>query len=153
MFGNKVKTAVAKRQSSKKKNTYVVDVDGMLDITLWSLCRQSPYMVTTLNGQPVQYDSACRNLTFFPNPGAHNMALLRRELREIMGNKMSCTIVTYLDKKTGAPVVTLFPTTELVVHGAEDGFMQRLNHASRKDLKYQLELRSRMIDEWKARQK
>ena len=70
-----------------------------------------------------------------------------------MGEKMASTIVEYLDKETGRPVLMLVPTTCHIFDGYENNYMERLNHASRRDLEYQMRKREMLIDAaLKARQ-
>lgn len=80
--------------------------------------------------------------TYFPNPSAHNMAMAYDSLKPVMGEKLSCTIIEYLDKSTNAPVAYLFPTNEIE---ARPGFMSRLNHASRQDLRRQMAIRQKLL--------
>ena len=69
-----------------------------------------------------------------------------------MGEKIATQIIEYLDKRTGQPVLQVFPELIQIFDGYEENYMSRLNHASRRDLKKQIALRERLISEFMARQ-
>ena len=91
--------------------------------------------------------------TPFPNPYACEMAAHYPHIREIFGEKVSTTIIEYLDKETGQPVAQIYPHLLHVFDGFEDNFMERLNHASRRDLEYQVALRKKLAARYNSRQK
>lgn len=140
-------TKTPRRAQQKKKNTYVLKISGLLVTPgVFSMCRSTPLPVITKNGEQTQSASGWMAGTPFPNPGASDMQMEYKFLEPYMGEKMASTIVEYLDKETGRPVLMLFPTTCHIFDGYENNYMERLNHASRRDLEYQINIRQRMID-------
>lgn len=73
------------------------------------------------------------------------MAQKHKILSEIMGPKLSCQIIEYLDKETGKPVVQIYPESMYVFDEYDNNYMQRLNHATRQDLQKQIALREKLI--------
>lgn len=135
-----------KARSHKKKNTYVVKLNNMFfNFTLFQLCNDTPMPVVILNGREIQQNNSWLSGTKFPNPNTYNMIAEYPQLEPTMG-KLSCTIVEYLDKDNGRPVLKLFPSTIYIHNGYEKDYMTHLNHASRRDLEYQIQLRARLID-------
>lgn len=132
-------------KTNKKKNTYIVAMSNLARLDLFELCRHTPLAIITKNGQTVQPTGTWMITTDFPNPGAHNMVMEYKALKPYMGT-LSTTIVEYLDKETGKPVIQLYPTSAHVFDGYESNYMSRLNHASRRDLNYQIKIRQQMID-------
>ncbi|MDE5615768.1 MAG: hypothetical protein K2I81_02970 [Alphaproteobacteria bacterium] len=64
---------------------------------------------------------------------------------------MATTIIEYLDKETNKPVATLFPTYLHIHDGYDNSFYTHLNHASRKDLQYQIMLRRKALEKGNQR--
>lgn len=140
----------------KKKNTYIVKVNNLMaDTSAFGMCQNTPLPVIVQNGQRVQNGTgAWMRGTNFPNPAAASMQAEFDVLEPVMGEKLASMIIEYLDKDTGRPVLTLFPTSAYVHDGYEKNYMSHLNHASRQDLNHQLKIREQLIDKLiKSRQK
>lgn len=73
-----------------------------------------------------------------------------KDFAPIMG-KLAQTIIEYLDKDTNETVAILFPTNEIMCREDYPDFEKRLNHASRKDLQYQMKLREKYLKRIKVR--
>jgi len=112
---------------------------------MFALCQDTPMAVSKKNGVPQQTGEAWTTATRFPNPSAQYMVNEYKQLQPIMG-ELAATIIEYLDKNTDAPVLQLFPTSVYVFDGYETDYMSHLNHASRQDLKYQIEKRRKMLE-------
>lgn len=159
MFGlnnKKVETVTEKREfgpTKKLKNTYVVTFDTMMDERVWQLCPATKLAVVKLDGENVQdKKSAFQKLTDFPNPFAYRMVCAYDNLVKVMGKELAGTIVVYGDKtNTEEACVILFPTNEVAVFGKNG--LDKLNHASRRDLKYQMVKRQQYIDMLKQSQR
>lgn len=151
MFNNKsnnINTPVvsAPTPSHKKKNTYVIKLSSLVDYSVFGMCKNTPLAVIEKNGQSVQNaPSGWLQCTQFPNPCALYLTTEYNLLKTTMGKK-AATVIEYLDKDTGAPVLMLFPQTIHVFDGYENDYKSHLNHASRRDLEYQMALRSQLID-------
>lgn len=65
-----------------------------------------------------------------------------------MGERMSATIIEYLDKDNGKPVIQLYPESSYVFEEYKHDYMSHLNHASRRDLLRQLALRDKKINDY-----
>ncbi|MBE6460388.1 MAG: hypothetical protein E7007_00575 [Alphaproteobacteria bacterium] len=139
--------------SKKKKNTYTITFSTFFDATLFSMCKNTPLGVVSLNGQQIQNNSGWISCTEFPNPCATRMATIQHLLAEALGTKISTQIIEYLDKATGKPVVQLYPDSVHIFDGYEENYMSHLNHATRRDLEKQIALRERLINEFIAKQK
>lgn len=140
----------------KKKNTYIVKVNNLMaDTSAFGMCQNTPLPVIVQNGQRVQNGTgAWMRGTNFPNPAAASMQAEFDVLEPVMGEKLASMIIEYLDKDTGRPVLTLFPTSVYVHDGYKKNYMAHLNHASRQDLNHQLKIREHLIDKLiKSRQK
>lgn len=138
--------------SKKKKNTYTIAFSAFYDATLFSMCKNTPLGVASLNGQQIQNKSGWISCTEFPNPCATRMAAKQHLLAEALGTKISTQIIEYLDKATGKPVVQVYPDSVHIFDGYEENYMSHLNHATRRDLEKQIALRERLISEFMARQ-
>lgn len=125
---------------SKKKNTYQIKFSHLTNYNLFELCRQTPLVVAKKNGATIK-QSGWDIATKFPNPGAYEMGALFEPIKSLMGEKIATTIIEYMDKANGNIVATVFPTYVHIHDGYENDFMAHLNHASRKDLAYQIALR------------
>ena len=139
--------------SKKKKNTYIITFNVMADNTLFALSTATPLPVVEINGVK-QDTTSCGYIKGlkFPNPCANDMVRSHDILREIMGERISATIIEYLDKDTGKPVIQVYPEGWYVFDNYGPDYMTHLNHASRHDLKHQLKIRDNMINEYIARQ-
>ncbi len=152
VFKKKEKIAVAERKfgpTKKLKNTYVITFDTMMDEHLWCLCPNTKLTVAKLDGKDVRDKN---QLTDFPNPFAYRMVCFYDVLSKVMGKELAGTIVVYGDKANRDDAcVILFPTNEIAQFG-KDG-LSKLNHASRRDLKYQMAKRQKYIDMLNQNQK
>lgn len=137
--------------TKKRKNTYTIKYSAFRDPCLWEWCSETPLYAAVINGQPQKNEGFCVELTQFPNPGAYYMAEQRHTLPQIMGEKMATTIIEYLDKETNKPVATIFPTYVHIHDGYEKDFNKHLNHATRKDLEYQILIRRKAFENAKQR--
>lgn len=160
----------------KKKNTYVVELDNiMLDLPLFGSCKNTPIAVITLNGEEYQPKTDFLKCSQFPNPGASEMFYAHKALKPFMGEKLSSTIVEYLDKNSGKPVLTLYPQNQIFFHNFDktaavhiEGkclyladvtekevkeICYSLNHATRRDLFHQVEKRQKFIQKYNNEQK
>ncbi len=136
----------------KKKNTYIVKIsDVMANLSAWELCQMTPLAVIVLNGETVQNTSDWLHTTQFPNPGANNMVNAFDTLKPVMGEKLASTIVEYLDKETGEPVLQLYPTN--IVMACVVNPLERMNHASRQDMNHQIQIRNKFINQINTKQK
>lgn len=138
--------------SSKKKNTYVIKYPHFYDLSLFSLCKNTPMCIDTLNGKPFHPNDAWVQPLQFPNPCAADMVTKKDVLLEVMGNKISKTIIEYLDKDTNAPVCQVYPEMIHVFDEYDGDFKSHLNHASRRDLEHQINLRANLIQKFFAAQ-
>ena len=134
--------------SKKKKNTYTVTFNVLAQLNLFSMCRNTPLPVITLNGKQQNTGMDWLSSKDFPNPCASDMAQKHKVLSEILGSKLSCQIIEYLDKETGKPVVQIYPESMYVFDEYNDNYMQRLNHASRQDMQHQISLRVKLINDF-----
>lgn len=134
--------------TKKLKNTYVITFDTMMDESVWQLCRNTKLAVKTMDGENVQSDNGWKELTDFPNPCAYNMVCAYKALSKVMGEKLASTIVVYGDKTDRETArIMLFPTNEIMFYGKDSKSAKaQLNHASRRDLKYQMAKRQKYLD-------
>ncbi|MBQ2017646.1 MAG: hypothetical protein II208_03945 [Alphaproteobacteria bacterium] len=139
--------------SKKKKNTYTIMFNVMSDNELMSLCKSSKLPVIEINGVKQEAKKGWITCLSFPNPCATEMVTSHDILREVLGDKISATIIEYLDKYTGKPVVQVYPEGWYVFDKYEADYMLHLNHASRRDLNKQLKLREEKIKEYLENQK
>ena len=154
------KPAVVK-PSKKKKNTYIICFDMMINPSWYEYCKCTPLVVEQKNGQNTfNPGSAIQTATPFPNPGAYAMWNLYKEApewREIAGAKTAKTIIEYLDKTTGEPVLIVYPTghvKSLVANEDENTVAAtRLNHATRQDLERQWKRTQELVKFWNQHQK
>ncbi len=134
------------KPTKKRKNTYVITTSVLADLSLFSACSSTPLVVVELNGKKVNQDTGWKSGTEFPNPGASDMVVAFKQLQPIMGEKLASTIVEYLDKETNEPVAMLFPTNDIMYReDAGKNFTNRLNHATRQDLKRQMSVREKYL--------
>ena len=135
-------------KSKKKKNTYQVQFSLFTPNPQYENTKTVPLPVKFLNGIQQQLDTKWIVFKEFHNPCAYLMTVNFPDLRSIMGAKISTTIIEYLDKSTGEPVLQLYPDMIHVFDGYESDYMSHLNHASRRDLDRQISLRDRLISEY-----
>ena len=134
-------------KTSKKKNTYIIQLEKLFaQPELFDLCQSTPLIVVRKNGAETQ-NARCgfMSATAFPNPGASEMVAKFKALKPVMQETAS-TIIEYLDKETGAPVIQLFPTHIQIFEGFADNWYERLNHASRRDFDFQLAKRNKALE-------
>ena len=133
--------------TTKKKNTYVVKLNGLLaQPRMFAGCRQTPMPVARENGRDFETSGAWMASKQFPNPNAQTMVTEYKNLSGLLG-KYASTIIEYMDKDNPTkPVLLLFPTTVYIFDGYESDYMDHLNHASRRDFMHQLDLRRQMIN-------
>lgn len=141
------------KPTKKKKNNYIVKISDFGTNKFFEFCKNTPLAVIEINGQPVQHANGWLKCTEFPNPGASIMSQKFDTLKDIMGERLASTIVEYLDKETNEPVVLLYPTNHISYKANQKDYLSRLNHASRKDLKYQLEIRQKFLEKLNQNQK
>ncbi len=133
------------KPTRKKKNTYIVHLNTFTSAGMHKLCDSTPLPVIKLNGEPTKNEnSGWMVATPFPNPGACQMEVLFHrapEWRIIVGDKMTKTIIEYMDKESGKPALMLYPTghvSSLIPNmDANTVVGTRLNHASRRDFIHQ----------------
>lgn len=121
----------ATRPTTKKhKNTYIVKPTFLHKFKIIDKFSQCPIPVVSINGQRVKNAFA-------------SIILSGRTIRQITESESTTTtykITEYLDKQTLKPILTLLPNNNLL--GTSDA-VNRLNHASRRDLYYQMNLKQK----------
>lgn len=141
-------------KSSKKKNTYSIVFSPFYDAEVFCLCKNTPLGVEKINGTKLTNTSGWISCHEFPNPYAQEFAKHQDTFTEIMGSKIATTIIEYLDKETGKPVAQIYPHIVYIFDGYEQDFMSHLNHASRRDMERQINLRKMLAsDFYSKRQK
>ncbi len=79
-------------------------------------------------------------------------SLIQTEYNEIVpyfGSDLARTVIEYLDKDTGKPVILLFPTTIHIFDGYnEKNYIQHLSRRAQNDFYRQMEIRTAMIDKY-----
>lgn len=132
-----------------KKNTYVINCSNFNYLVF---CEQPfiPLEVQEKNGIPLKKHDKNEKTVHFPNPCAYEMTINYKNFKSVMG-KLAKTIIEYLDKETNESIAMLFPTNELMCREDYPDFEKRLNHASRKDLKYQMKLREKLLKQIKEK--
>ena len=148
---NAEKTTLASKKkhiTRKKKNTYVVQMNyNTFSVeSSFEMSREMPLYVKHLNGKEHQNGKAFVHKTNFPNPAATSIVQHYEIMSHIMGKKMAGTIIEYLDKETAKPVLQLYPDRIHVFDGFDNNYMSRLNHASRRDFKFQMERRRKLLE-------
>lgn len=131
--------------SQKKKNTYIVDFNIMIDIGLFAHCKTTPVPVTHINGQKINTTMGFKRAHQFPNPQANDMFVFH-DLYANAQDKTSATIIEYLDKQTMQPVAYVFPNDIYICTQNKADVFQRLNHATKRDFIRQLQTR-KLINE------
>ncbi len=139
--------------SGKKKNTYKIMFGPFPDYKMFELCKTTPLAIIELNGVRQDTSSGWLSAKDFPNPCANEMARNKSADTEIMGEKLATTIIEYLDKNTGKPVIQIYPGMIYVFDEYESDYMSHLNHKSRRDLQYQINLREKIWRDFAQSQK
>ena len=67
-------------------------------------------------------------------------------IRKQANKQTASTIIEYLDKETNQPVALLFPHGLHIKDGFEEKYMDCLNHATRRDLAKQINIRKNLIE-------
>lgn len=129
--------------SKKKKNTYTIGFNVMIDMGLFAYMKHTPMPLITINGEKQLSQSRWIQCKEFPNPCANEMAQSHTQTADKMGAKISITIIEYLDKETNKPVVQLYPESMYIFPEYGAGYKSHLNHATRRDL--QKEINRRMM--------
>lgn len=119
--------------SKKKKNTYIVNFNILLNMDLFSMCKTTPIPISIINGQIQNKNNTCIKSIEFPNPYANEMMIGHDRIQKKMGDKISSTIIEYLDKDTLKPVVYVYPESVHVRQEYKQNFLQHLNHATERD--------------------
>ena len=134
------------KMSHKRKNTYRVTFNALVDMGLFSYSKTTPIPLVTINGQKQENNTGWIKSRHFPNPCANDMALNHKSTLEKMGAKLATTIIEYLDKETNKPVVQLYPESMYIFDGYEHDYKSHLNHATRRDLTKELEKRMAILN-------
>lgn len=132
--------------TKKKKNTYIVSLNNPLyDASGWGLRRSTKLAIMSKNGEQMfnPYNAWCE-VSDFPNPAAHHMVTEYKTLAPLM-NRTAQTVIEYLDKDNGEPVLMVFPSEIHVFDCYKNDYMSHLNHATRRDFKFQLKKREELL--------
>ncbi len=130
----------------KKKNTYCIGpVVSYKTPKFYELGPRTELPVISKNGVLSVGLDGENTIMAFPNPGAHEL-VVNYELVGDIDSKIAQTVIEYLDKVSGVPVLYVFPTMMYVCDDYRNTYWMHLNHASRRDLNYQLKLRRRIIE-------
>lgn len=140
------------KPTKKKKNTYIINHRGLINAYLFSDNKTTPLAIIEINGEKISHSNGWRNCFQFPNPAAYNMIKQFDKLKPVMGERLACTIIEYLDKETEDPVALLFPTNEIMYcEDAGSNYLNRLNHATRQDLDKQMRIREKHLQMLKSK--
>lgn len=142
------KTIPANHISKKKKNTYKIMFNPFTAYEMFALCKNTPLAIIELNGIRQDTQSGWVSAKDFPNPCATDMAAQQELIKKITGEKIATTIIEYLDKSTGKPVIQIYPGMIHIFDEYEQDYESHLNHKSRRDLKYQIALREKLWAEF-----
>ncbi len=135
----------------KKKDTYILKLDNLLcDLSLFGGCKMMPMPVIAKNKKESDENknSGWMSCHEFPNPCAYNMVVQYSALAPYMTEKLARTVVIYKDKENDKPVLMLFPTEAYVMPHINDDYEKHLNHASRRDLERQINMRKALIEKY-----
>lgn len=149
-FGGRI-TPPENHVSKKKKNTYQIVFSDFMPAHLFEHNDSTPLGVIEKNGKKTDIKTLWLHSIDFPNPCASYTAQKQEILREIMGYKLSTQIIEYLDKETGKPVLQIYPETVHIFDEYKNDYMSHLNHASRRDIKWQIALRQRLRNKFMTR--
>ena len=134
--------------SKKKKNTYTIAFSSLMPYSAFCMCKKTPLAIITKNGTQTQSTGGWMHATEFPNPLAGEMGSKHTMFKDILGEKISCEIIEYLDKTTNEPVALLFPHGIYVFDKFGQNYMSHLNHASRRDLEKRMDLREKLFEQF-----
>lgn len=145
------------KKTSKKKDTYTLKLDNvMMDINMFSLCKEAPLGVTKLNGKPHgDIDSGFVTCVLFENPFAVETGRDFKQNKEIFGEKIASTIIKYHAwnaKQGDKPVITLYPAMLGYEGETVEDALSKLNHATRRDCLYQIKLRENLYRQYEDSQ-
>ncbi len=119
------------KQTKKHKNTYIVQYQTDRETPTFIGCKTAPIRVFKKNGEIIN------RLVFFKNPELAKFIIKYTKLCENYGKTKACTIVEYLDKKTGLPVIVQFADETVSLVPGKKWYTvanTQLNHATRADL-------------------
>lgn len=136
--------------SKKEKNIYTIDLDASAPAAMYSEREFTPLVVESINGEEIIHEDSrlIRYALKFPNPCANRMVAEQHLLAEALGPQISTRIFEYLDKKTGKPVVQVYPDSVHIFEGYEKDYLSHLSHAMRRDLNQRISLRNYKIDKF-----
>ena len=135
-------------KTKKKKNTIIVEMSSFNNPAYFSLCKRTPLRAIKVNGEELkQPDTGWVNTMLFPNPCAAEMKTISEQLSKV-DSVVANTIIEYLDKDTGQLVITLFPHGGVTEDKYDEDYEKHLNHATRQDLKRQIELRRKLWEQY-----
>ena len=135
-------------KTKKKKNTIIVEMSSFNNPAYFSLCKRTPLRAIKINGDELkQPNTGWVNTMLFPNPCAAEMKTISEQLSKV-DSVVANTIIEYLDKDTGELVITLFPHGGVTEDKYDEDYEQHLNHATRQDLKRQIELRRKLWEQY-----
>lgn len=139
---------------SKERNIYTIDLPSPDYAMMYSMRKTTPLVVASINGEEIiQEDSRLiRYALKFPNPCANRMVAEQHLLAEALGPQISTRIFEYLDKKTGKPVVQVYPDSVHIFEGYEKDYLSHLSYAMLRDLNQRISLRNYKIDKFIAKQ-
>lgn len=135
----------------KKKNTYIVNYKSPEFYKSQRFDDELPLEVVEINGKAVPHNAGKIHLESFPNPSAFKMLESHEMLKSVMGTRLASTIVEYLDKDTYEIVAILFPM-EMMYNSELSDYMARLNHVTKKDLRYQIKRREIFLRQLEEKQ-
>lgn len=135
----------------KKKYTYVVNYKSPEFYKSQRFDDELSLEVVEINGKAIPHNAGKIHLESFPNPSAFKMLESHEMLKSVMGTRLASTIVEYLDKETYEIVAILFPT-EVMYSSEHPNFMDRLNHATKRDLRYQIKRREIFLRQLEEKQ-
>ena len=123
------------------KNTYVINIEKLHPhfYDFHSSKKEMPLPLLSLNGQPFPFDGFSIPTKLFPNPQTQEMIFDFNE-RKKFRTRLSLTIVEYTTKRD-RPVAFLFPNGDVYYINAKP------NHAIKKDIMYQQNMRNQLIAE------
>ena len=135
----------------KKKHTYIVNYKSPEFYKSQRFEEALSLEVVEINGKTVSHNAENVHLESFPNPSAFKMLESHEVLKSVMGARLASTIVEYLDKETYEIVAVLFPM-EMMYNSEVPNFMDRLNHVTKKDLRYQIKRREMFLRQLEEKQ-
>ena len=107
-----------------KKNTYILNLHPMADLSLFSQCDSTPVAVIKINGRQINPQGGFTEAIRFPTEPVQIMLSEHATLAPVMG-EIASTVIESLDKETHMPIVQLYPQSLMVIQGSENDFMQR----------------------------